>query len=88
MEKDYIQRINPTLLPGFPDCKIWPTRPPRVNAFCNVTILHQVHTVKFRALFRFLYMKEVYGLKEALKQNIKVIDWIIRRLLLSQRGVE
>lgn len=38
-EKDYIPPINPTLWPNFPDCEIWPTKPPRVNVLCNDTIL-------------------------------------------------
>ena len=39
-EKDYMPPTNPTLLPNFPKCKIWPTKPPRVNALCNDTVLH------------------------------------------------
>ena len=39
-EQDYMPPINPTLLPNFPDCEIWPTMPPRVNVLCNDTVLH------------------------------------------------
>ncbi len=39
-DKDYMPPINPTLSPHFPACEIWPTKPPRVNTYCNVTVLH------------------------------------------------
>ena len=40
MKKDYLPPINPTLLPSFPNCEIWPIKSPRVNALCDVTVLH------------------------------------------------
>ena len=39
-DKDYFAPINPTLQPNFPECGIWPTKPPRVNVLCNDTVLH------------------------------------------------
>ena len=39
-DKDYFPLINPTLLPNFPECGIWPTKPPRVNVLCNDTIIN------------------------------------------------
>ena len=39
-DRDYFAPINPTLLPSFPECGIWPTKPPRVNVLCNDTVLH------------------------------------------------
>ena len=38
-DKDYFNPVNPTLLPNFPECGIWPTKPSRVNVLCNDTVL-------------------------------------------------
>ena len=38
-EKDYMLPTNATLLPMYPECEIWPTKPPRVHPLCNDTVL-------------------------------------------------
>ena len=38
--QDYFGTTMPTLLPNFPECEIWPTKPPRASVLCNETVLH------------------------------------------------
>ena len=32
--------LPPTVLPGFPTCKLWPSNPPRGNIYCDAPMLH------------------------------------------------
>ncbi|MCJ1379807.1 hypothetical protein MMC17_002910 [Xylographa soralifera] len=40
MPHDVFPENIPAVQPGFPTCRLWPSKPPRGNIYCNVSMLH------------------------------------------------